>query len=98
MPKAACYLFVLCLMGCSNDYTPSPDAQAEHIFNSACLECHRPANNTSLFQLKPENANLTYISRKIQQGSFLMPAFPNFSEQDLAKLSQYLLEHSETLE
>lgn len=98
MRKTACYLLGLSLMGCNNDYAPNPDAQAEHIFNSACLECHKPANNTSLFQLKPENANIAYITHKIQKGSFLMPAFPKFSEQDLAKLSHYLLEHSETLE
>ena len=98
MARAACYLLGLCLMGCSNDYTPSPDTEAAHIFDSACLKCHKPANNTSLFQLKPENASLSYISAKIRQGSFLMPAFPNFSEQDLAKLSQYVLEQSETLE
>lgn len=98
MRKTACCLLGLSLLGCSNDYVPAPEAQAEHIFNSACLECHKPANNTSIFRLKPENANANYIANKIQKGSFLMPAFSKFSEQDLAKLSTYLLEHSETLE
>lgn len=98
MRKAACCLLGLSLLGCSNDYAPEPETRAEHIFNSACLECHKPANNTSIFQLKPENANSAYITKKIQQGSFLMPAFPKFTEQDLAKLSNYLLQNSETLE
>ena len=98
MRIAVLCLLGLSLIGCSNNYAPDPEAKADYIFNTACLECHKPANNTSLFQLKPENANTAYITTKIQKGSFLMPAFPKFSESDLNKLSQYLLEQSETLE
>lgn len=98
MSKAICCLLGLSLTGCSHDYAPTPDEPAEHIFKSACLECHKPANNNSVFQLKPENANSTYISHKIQNGSLLMPAFPRFTAHDVAKTSHYVLEHSATLQ
>ncbi len=89
---------LLSLSACSKDYSPAPQASGEQIFAAACAECHKPANNGSLYQLKPEHANLAYISEKIGKGSWLMPAFNRLSADDLLKISTYALEHSEITE
>ena len=92
-----CFLIVasiVVLSACSKDYTPDPQASGEQIFQTACAECHKPAPNGSLYQLKPENAHVAYISEKVSKGSWLMPAFNQLSAEDLTKISAYALEHS----
>ncbi|MFM8342805.1 MAG: c-type cytochrome [Methylomonas sp.] len=78
---------LLTLAACSRDYRPEPQATGEQIFQAACAECHKPANNGSLFSLTTEKDNLAYLNQKISQGSWLMPAFKQFSSDGLTKIS-----------
>ena len=89
---------LLTAVACSRDYRPEPQATGEQIFQAACSECHKPANNGSLFSLTTEKDNLTYLSEKVSQGSWLMPAFKQFNSDDLIKISTYVMEHSELAE
>jgi len=89
---------LLALVACSRDYHPEPQATGEQIFQAACAECHKPANNGSLFSLTTEKDNLAYLNQKISQGSWLMPAFKQFSSDDLTKISTYVMEHSDLAE
>lgn len=89
--------FIL-LAGCSRQYAPDTQATGEQIFQAACLECHKPGANGSLFMLKEKNATTAYITEKVQAGSLLMPSFPNLKADDLLKVSTYALEHSAVVE
>ncbi|MEY4210079.1 MAG: hypothetical protein RLZ92_458 [Pseudomonadota bacterium] len=89
---------LLTLAACSRDYSPEPQATGEQIFQAACAECHKPANNGSLFSLTTEKDNLAYLSQKISQGSWLMPGFKQFNSDDLTKISTYVMEHSDLAE
>ena len=89
-----CLLFVLLLTACSREYTPEKQATGEQIYQAACHECHKPANNGSIFILKAENANKAYITVKVKLGSLLMPSFPNMKSDDLNKIGDFALEHS----
>ncbi|MDD1621760.1 MAG: cytochrome c [Methylococcaceae bacterium] len=82
------------LAGCSREYAPDSQATGEQIFQSACLECHKPATNGSIYTLKARNANVAFIADKVHGGSLLMPSFPNMKADDLTKVSTYALEHS----
>jgi len=85
---------VLLLAGCSREYAPDSQATGEQIFQAACLECHKPAANGSIYTLKAKNANAGYIADKVHGGSLLMPSFPKMKADDLTKISTYALEHS----
>ncbi len=85
--------FIL-LAGCSREYAPDSQATGEQIFQAACMECHKPGANGSVYTLKAKNANTAYISDKVQGGSLLMPSFPNMKADDLVKISTYALERS----
>jgi mono/diheme cytochrome c family protein len=89
---------MLLLTACSRDYAPEQTASGEQIYQKACRECHQPAANGSIFILKAQHSNTAYISEKVYQGSWLMPAFPRFTVNDLRKISLYTLEHSDTAE
>ena len=89
---------LLTLAACSRDYSPQPQATGEQIFQATCAECHKAANNGSLFSLSAEKDNLAYLNQKISQGSWLMPAFKQFSNEDLTKISTYVMEHSDIAE
>lgn len=89
---------LLTLAACSRDYSPEPQATGEQIFQATCAECHKPANNGSLFSLNAEKDNLAYLNQKIGQGSWLMPAFKQFNSDDLTKISTYVMEHSDIAE
>lgn len=89
---------LLILAACSRDYSPEPQATGEQIFQATCAECHKPANNGSLFSLNAEKDNLAYLNQKISQGSWLMPGFKQFSSDDLTKISTYVMEHSDIAE
>ncbi|MGZ4958546.1 MAG: c-type cytochrome [Methylomonas sp.] len=86
------------LAACSRPYAPDSQATGEQIFQAACLECHKPGANGSLFMLKAKNATTAYIAEKVQAGSLLMPSFPNMKADDLLKVSTYALEHSAVVE
>jgi len=85
---------VIFLDGCSREYAPDSSASGEQIYQAACLECHKPAANGSIYTLKAKNANAAYIAEKVHGGSLLMPSFPNLKSDDLTKISIYALEHS----
>jgi cytochrome c551 len=89
---------LILLAGCSREYAPDSQATGEQIFQVACLECHKPAANGSIYTLKAKNANAAYIGDKVHGGSLLMPSFPNIKADDLAKISAYALEHSAVVE
>lgn len=89
---------VILLAGCSREYAPDSRASGEQIYQAACLECHKPAANGSIYTLKAKNANAAYIAEKVRGGSLLMPAFPNMKTDDLTKISTYALEHSAVAE
>lgn len=84
----------LMLAACSREYTPADTATGEQIYRAACMECHKPAANGSIYTLKTENASAAYIAAKVHSGSLLMPSFPNLKTDDLAKISTYALENS----
>ena len=86
------------LEGCSREYSPDSRATGEQIYQAACMECHKPAANGSIYTLKAKNANAAYIAEKVHGGSLLMPSFPNMNTGDLAKISTYALEHSAVAE
>jgi len=86
------------LNGCSREYAPDSGASGEQIYRAACMECHKPADNGSIYSLKAKNANIAYITGKVSAGSLLMPSFPNMKADDLAKISTYALEHSAVAE
>lgn len=85
---------LILLVGCSREYAPDSRATGEQIFQAACLECHKPGANGSIYMLKAKNANTAYISEKVRAGSLLMPSFPKLKADDLLKISTYALEHS----
>lgn len=89
---------LILLAGCSREYAPDSHATGEQIFQAACVECHKPAANGSIYTLKAKNANAAYIADKIHGGSLLMPSFPNMKAEDLAKISAYAFEHSAVAE
>ncbi len=96
----ALFLFtaLILVVGCSREYAPDSHATGEQIFQAACLECHKPASNGSIYILKTKNANAAYIADKVHGGSLLMPSFPNMKADDLTKVSTYALEHSAVAE
>ncbi len=85
---------LILLAGCSREYVPDSQATGDQIFQAACLECHKPGANGSIFMLKAKNANTAYIAEKVQGGSLMMPSFPNMKADDLLKIGTYALEHS----
>jgi cytochrome c551 len=89
---------LILLAGCSREYAPDSQATGERIFQAACLECHKPGANGSIYTLKAKNANAAYIADKVHGGSLLMPSFPNMKAEDLAKISTYALENSAVVE
>jgi hypothetical protein len=80
---------------CTRDYAPNSDMNGEQIYQAACFECHKPANNGSIYFLKTQQANIYFISNKIKFGSLLMPSFPNLGSAKLSKISHFVLEHAE---
>jgi len=86
---------LLFLDACSRQYAPDSQASGEQIYRSACLECHKPAPNGSIFMLKAKQANLAYIGGKIHNGSLLMPSFPHMNAADLKKVSMYALQYTD---
>lgn len=94
------YIFagLILLAGCSREYTPDSQATGEQIFQAACLECHKPGANGSIYTLKAKHANAAHISEKVRAGSLLMPSFPKLKDDDLLKISTYALEHSAVIE
>lgn len=88
----------LLLAACSRDYAPDAGTDGAQIYRAACLECHKPAANGSIFILPAAHANVAYIADKIHNGSWLMPAFPGIKAEALHKISVYALEYSDTAE
>ena len=88
---------LMLLAGCSkvNNYTPVAGATGEDIFKTACVECHQQKQAGHYFDLDQEMANVTAIARKIGQGSFSMPAFPNIQGEALQGLSKYVLSQND---
>lgn len=86
---------ILILSGCTSDYTPEPEATGEEIYQAACSECHQ-SDDGVLFKLHPKNANEAYIAYKVKSGSLTMPAFKNMKAEDLHKLGEYILAHSQS--
>lgn len=84
------------ISGCSRDYTPSATATGEDIFKQACMECHEAieGKDNIFYELKAENKNTAFFSKKISNGSLMMPKFPNITADKLTAVSQYALEHS----
>ena len=95
MARLTAWLALLALSACSRQYSPDTRADAAQIYREACLECHKPAANGSIFLLAADQATLAYISAKVRYGSWLMPAFPKLSAADLLKISAYALEYSD---
>jgi len=98
-PLKRCLLLMpLALTACShqNDYSPAPDATGEQIFTQVCSDCHQSDVDGIIYILKKEQANTDYIRQQIQQGSFMMPKFPNMSDEAIKKVSQFVLAHSKT--
>ncbi len=91
-------LMPLALTACShqNDYSPAPDATGEQIFAQVCSDCHQPDANGIIYTLKKGQTNTDYIRQQIKQGSFMMPKFPNMSDEAIKKVSQFVLAHSKT--
>ena len=86
---------MLLVGACSRDYAPEANASGEQIYRAACMECHAPAANGSIFILSGDHANAGYIAAQIKNGSLLMPAFPKLSSDDLLKISSFAMEHSD---
>ncbi len=86
----------LVLTACTNEYTPSEQANGEEIFKAACMSCHKPVEGKDniYYELSADNMNQAYIEAKIAKGSLTMPKFPNLTGKNLAAVSQYVLEHS----
>ncbi len=87
----------LLLSACSNDYSPPQETDGQQMFQAACSECHEPLPDQPIdmfYELSQENANIAYVSKKITNGGFTMPKFPNIKGDKLKQLSQYVLDHS----
>ncbi len=86
----------LILTACSNEYTPVAGAKGEEIFKAACMECHEAieGKDNIYYELAADRKNLAYIEAKINEGSLMMPKFPNINGDELKKVSQYALDHS----
>lgn len=99
MSKSLCMLGALiALSGCAREYAPDSQATGEQIYQAACMECHKPTANGSVYTLKAKYANAGYIEEKVRGGSLLMPSFPNIKTDDLTKISTYVLVHSVIVE
>jgi mono/diheme cytochrome c family protein len=85
-------LFIL--NSCSKDYSPSEKSTGESMYQTACVQCHKKDDNGIIFAFDPENANVTYITERVKNGSLMMPKFPNIKDDQLKKLSDYVLKNS----
>ena len=87
---------VLLVAACSktSDYTPESGASGEDIFKSACVECHSPMEGGHYFELGTDMNNVGAVSKKINEGSFAMPAFPQIQGEALQGLAEYVLSKS----
>jgi len=96
-----CVAAAVVLSGCSGskDYTPAAGASGKDIFAQACVGCHSSINETELttfWEITAENANVTYVSEKIAQGSIRMPSFPNIKGAELEAIATFVLEHNKS--
>jgi mono/diheme cytochrome c family protein len=85
----------LAMVGCSkvNNYVPAAGASGEDIFKAACLECHK-IENGKIFELAADKANAAAIAKKVTEGGLMMSSFPGIKAEELAGLSQYVVENS----
>ena len=97
--KAALYalpLVALALTGCSktNEYNPGADVAGADMFKAVCADCHQAQGNGKYFDLSPEKATAQALAKQINEGNFMMPAFPNIQGQAMDNLTSYILENS----
>jgi mono/diheme cytochrome c family protein len=92
-------LLLLTLSGCSKKEQNLPkSAKGEEIFRHACLSCHQPGPNGSIFQISTQKNNLSFFREHIRSGSWVMPAFPQLSDDELNKVADYALSQAEIIE
>ncbi len=79
------------LVGCSkaNDYTPKSGASGEEIFAAACASCHE-AQAGYIFEMAADSATKDALSKKVAEGSMVMPSFPNIKGAELDALVGYV--------
>ncbi len=87
-------LMMFLLGACSSDYSPTPQATGEEIYQAACQECHQADEQGFIFNINKKNANANYVGYKVKTGSLTMPAFKKLKAEDLKKLSEFVLEKS----
>ncbi len=90
-------LIVLMSSACSktSDYTPAPEATAEKIFQTACIECHADAA-PKIFELAADDATVEAVSQRILKGNMKMPAFSGIQGEQLKTLAEYVIANSAT--
>lgn len=87
---------VLLAAACSSSYQPAQHESAAQVFSEACMGCHKPKAGQAdkYFAMAAGHHNETYIVQKIRKGSLIMPSYPAFTDQQVAELAQFVLEHS----
>lgn len=84
---------VALLTGCGGkeEYTPAAGMSGEKIFQEACSRCHStPAD----LKLAPEQIRPKAIIEKVQNGSMMMPAYPNIQGAELDALAEYVSQNA----
>jgi cytochrome c553 len=77
----------------SSDYIPE-NSIPKIIFNKACAECHGQGGEGELLYPALNNRVISEeeVMEAVQNGTFLMPAFPNIKDSTLKKLAKYVAE------
>jgi len=77
----------------SSQYIPESSIP-KIIFSQACAECHGKTGGGELFYPALNNRVISEeeVLEVVQDGSFLMPSFPNIKDSTLKKLAKYVAE------
>ncbi|HKL76834.1 MAG TPA: cytochrome c [Gammaproteobacteria bacterium] len=87
----------LLLAGCGGEesYAPEAGTAPETMFEQACAHCHGDQGKGKfgfLLALEDTQLDQSSIASMTEQGSRLMPAFPNLSDEQRQALAAYVRE------
>ncbi len=83
------------LTGCSdvNDYKPDAGLDGKTLFSQACADCHGDSGAGKfgfLLKIAGTDESTEEVVEKINKGGFIMPAFPNISQEEAQSIALYL--------
>lgn len=81
---------------CNSSYRPTQGEQAAQVFGEVCMGCHKPKadRDDAYFEMASADHNEAYITQKIRKGGMIMPRYAALTDQQVAELAQFVLQHS----